>query len=71
MGIRVAFPGECFNVYTHSAVRAVLRRRNNTDRLLLDTPPGEVSSMSWEAFDADRARLLRLMDFEALKAWIG
>ena len=49
---------------------AVLRRRPNTDRLLLDDlQEGELATMSWEAFDADRARLLRLMDFEALKVW--
>ena len=55
---------------------AVLRRRPNSDRL--DLPGsggggvhGSVASMSWEVFDADRARLLRLMDFETLKDWIG
>ena len=30
-----------------------------------------VANISWEAFDRDRGRLLRLMDFEALKVWIG
>ena len=30
-----------------------------------------VANISWEAFDRDRGRLLRLMNFETLKVWIG